>query len=512
MKKLFGILIKLIAVLFGLALVVFIYLSFVYLPHKVKSDGPRYLEEKTNGRIHAESIRYIPFKGIRLKTISIVGKDKKPVYRFDKLYLKVDLLTFLLHRDLNFRLDIYQDKTKVPFTVTGTYWPNQQKIELESKIRHGLFRRSQTIFGKAVVLIGEKRVTTWLNLDSTDLNLQANLYTDGRDLRIDKLSGIIADSDFDFIGDVQNLSNPTLNIYGTLNINLASLEKLNTKYSKLPETLRTHGTLKGELLVSSAARNPRLDLKITAKEIKVAQTQVRDLSIAVRLENKKITLSKCSMKIYNGEVTLKANCDLKSKGLFTDLNLNLVNLELHRAIADITGKDSPVHGRLSALADISVDLKNYKSANGKTWVSISGSNILQLPLFRDMANVLRFPELRKTEFKEASGNFTIGQQNIQTNDFKIASDNIVIHFKGAMDFNGNLGFDIEPNFSEKLLNTDSGAGKLIGVLFNSATGSFMGEIKLKGTIQKPRYTFKPISPEKIFQRGLEHGLRELFKF
>ena len=80
-----------------------------------------------------------------------------------------------------------------------------------------------------------------------------------------------------------------------------------------------------------------------------------------------------------------------------------------------------------------------------------------------------------------------------------------------MDFAGNLGFDIEPAFSESFLATPH-IGNILGIFIDSTTGAFLGEIKLKGNIKEPRYTFKPISADKFFPKALEKGLKQLFKF
>jgi hypothetical protein len=52
---------------------------------------------------------------------------------------------------------------------------------------------------------------------------------------------------------------------------------------------------------------------------------------------------------------------------------------------------------------------------------------------------------------------------------------------------------------------------ILGVFIDSR-GSFLGEIKMKGNIKNPRYTFKPISMDKLLPAALEKGLKQLFKF
>ena len=88
---------------------------------------------------------------------------------------------------------------------------------------------------------------------------------------------------------------------------------------------------------------------------------------------------------------------------------------------------------------------------------------------------------------------------------------MVICLKGYMDFAGNLAFDIEPTFSPAFLSVPR-IGNILGMLTEPTSGRFLGEIKLKGSLKEPRYTFKPISPDKLFRGGIEEGLKRLFKF
>ena len=80
-----------------------------------------------------------------------------------------------------------------------------------------------------------------------------------------------------------------------------------------------------------------------------------------------------------------------------------------------------------------------------------------------------------------------------------------------MDFDGNLGFDISPFFSRGFISSAPNIANILGIFIDPA-GNFLGEIKMKGNIKEPRYTFKPISMEKLLPRGIEEGLKQLFKF
>jgi len=511
MKKILKILFVIVGACVLILIAALAYLNFVYLPQKVNAQGPAYLEEKTRGRVQAESIRYIPLKGVELKALAVVSKDKEPIFTIDKLYLNVNLLPLLTRRELAFRLDLYLPAAKRPLSFKGLYRIKEQRLTMDFRIKNNLFHQGQVIYGEVSALFDrEEESTIALNLTSTGLNIQGNFYIKDNDLRIEEFSGQILQSGFKFIGDVQDLAKPSLNIYGNFELNLADLKKLNPEYSDIPPAVNIEGGCLGEVYLSSSLGNPEVGLKMKGEQIKVKNSKIESLSLISKIEDKKVCLSKFYARLYDGEIHLQGNCSLASPDLPANINLNIFNLDMNKVIKDIADKDTPVHGRLFSLGRLKAPLKNPRAVEGKVWLSVSGSNILQLPLFKGIAKGLRLPQLNRNEFKEASGNFTIAREQIQTADFKVASNNVVIHFKGSMDFDGNLGFDVDPNFSPIFISAPS-IGNILGIFVDS-TGNFLGEIKLKGNIKKPRYSFKPFSKEKFFPRGIEEGFKKLFKF
>lgn len=511
MKTLFKAILIVIGIIFVVIVGAFAYLNFIYLPQKVKTSGPAFLQEKSRGQIKAESIQYVPFKGIKLDNTTIFSKAQEPLITFKQLYCNVYLWSLITTRnELKFNLSLSLPKIEKPLVFEGLYQIKPQRLDLDWKMESDLFAQKQTIYGKAGALISkEEKTQIDLSLESSDLNVQCNFYIKDRDLQIEKFSGKILDSTFDLIGDIQNLSSPSLNIYTTVKLDLKSLSGINPKYALGLEKIQMDGRCDGEIYLAQQANNPEVGLKLNAAQIQIEKTGIENLLLVAKMKNKEITLSSFYAKLYYGEIKLDGTCKLDKQGFPATLNLNVFNLELNNIIADITGKDTPIHGRLFSLAKLKSPLRDPKAVEGTLWISVSGSNILQIPLLGGITEILKFPQMRKIEFKEASGNFAIAKQAARTEDFKIISDNLVIHYKGYIDFAGNISFDVDPVFSANFLATPS-IGNILGIFIDSA-GNFMGEIKLKGNVKDFRHTFKPFSKEGIFPQGIEEGLKQLFK-
>lgn len=513
-RKILKIFFGAIGILVLIIVVALAYLNFVYLPQQVKSKGPAYLEEKSRGQLKTESMQYVPFKGLRLKNIAVLSKTQEPILVLDKLYLSVNLWPLITRKDLDFRLDLYLPQIQQPIIFSGLYRIKQQTLDMDLKAKTDLFIPTQTVTGKLTTspVPEEEKLNVNLDLKSRDLNVQGEFQIKDKDLRIEKLTGEVLDSTFELIGELQSDSSPTLNIYGNLDLNLAGLQNINPKYSATLSKLEMDGRCSCEIYMTSQVNNPEVGLKVSASQIKVDKIKIDSLTIVSKLENKELLLKKCYAKLYDGEFNLQGDCNLEARALPVNLDLNIFNLELNSLIGDVTEKDTTLHGRIFSISKLKGYLKDpKKSVEGKLWISAAGSNILQLPLFSEIADILRLPELRKTEFKEAGGNFLVGQGALKTDDFKIVSDTVVIYFKGYVDLNGNLSFDVLPSFSEAFLIGAPNIKNILGIFIDS-TGNFLGEIKMKGSIKQPRLSYKPVSVNKLLHKGIiEEGIKQLFQ-
>ncbi len=511
MKKLLKIFLATAAVFILIIIAAFAYLNLVYLPAKVKAEGPAYLQQKSKGQLKAQSIQYVPFKGVKLESLSLLSRAGKPLANLDKVYLDVNIWPLISRRDLDFRLDLYPPGVKRPFIFKGLYQTKAQKLELNFKIKSSLFIPAEPIFGTVGGFVdAQEQKVIDCKLTSPNLNLQSKFYVKDKDLQIDKFSLNILQSSLSLIGDVQDLSEPSLNIYGDLDLNLADLKHLNPEYIRLPDKLQLAGRLPGKIYISSKVNNPEVGLKISSGQLQINRIKVENLSLLSKVENKKLVLDKLYARLCDGEINLAGECLLDSAQLPANLNLNIFSLDLHRLISAISLKPSPLHGRLFGLGQFQSSLKRPKDVEGKLWLSASGSNILQLPIFKGIGDVLHLPELRKVEFKEGSGNFTIAQQKINSSDFKVLSEYISLYFNGYMGFNGDLEVNIRPSFSQGFLSSPN-IGNILGIFVDTA-GNLLGEIKMDGNIKQARFSFEPISVEKLIQKGIEKGLKQLFKF
>jgi hypothetical protein len=117
---------------------------------------------------------------------------------------------------------------------------------------------------------------------------------------------------------------------------------------------------------------------------------------------------------------------------------------------------------------------------GSGTVSVTGADLLQIPLLGRLSQLLNFTKLR---FTDAQADFTIGQNKLLFPEVKVTGANSTINAKGdywldkkALDFNAK----VYPFGESKFL-----PSKLFSLALTPVT--FLAEVKLTGTLDKPNW-------------------------
>ena len=91
-----------------------------------------------------------------------------------------------MRREIDFHIDLYPAQISEPFILKGLYRDKQKTLDLNCKIASNLFRKKQTIIGKAHIVINpEEQSDLDFNLNSSDINIQGSLYLKNNDLHIE---------------------------------------------------------------------------------------------------------------------------------------------------------------------------------------------------------------------------------------------------------------------------------------------------------------------------------------
>ena len=109
----------------------------------------------------------------------------------------------------------------------------------------------------------------------------------------------------------------------------------------------------------------------------------------------------------------------------------------------------------------------------------------------------------------AFGNFTVQDKRIYTSDFRLISPKAALVWEGSVGFDKTLDFKITGRFAEDISTKTTSLGKIASAILHKA-GSYIVDVRLAGTIDKPIYKIAPFSVEKIFSEETVDKFKEVF--
>jgi len=396
--------------------------------------------------------------------------------------------------------------------------------ELELKNDSAITRNFQLSFmNKGYILDGElkdfqnPKINAALRSDELSVVSQFNITQ--KNAHIKKANVNYKGLEASFIGDIYEIDNPVLNVYGNMDFLLEDIIPLMRGKLESFKGMDLNGRCKGEMLIKGSLSTPRLleiGLKLSSNEIGFKSFEAGDFSMKIVAKDGKANVRGLAGNVYGGTLELSAVLDLKKDKIPYELTGHLRDLKLKRLIQKTKLQKSGIYGILNSSVNISGIDKNLESIEGKGWVHIENANLGPLPIFipimTDFVDFFHkiFPGYEKIMLKEATGTFAIANQRLATDDFILWGNEASILFDGNIDFRGNLDFRVENNFVEGLVDNKTKGGKSLSA-FLTGMGSFISEAHLTGTIKKPKYEFKALPVRKLFKGGLKGILRNILE-
>ena len=396
--------------------------------------------------------------------------------------------------------------------------------ELELKNDSAITRNFQlTFMDKDYIFDGElkdfqnPKVNAALRSDELSVVSQFNITQ--KNAHIKKANLNYKGLEASFIGDIYEIYNPILNVYGNVDFLLEDIMPLMRGKFESFKGMDLNGNCKGEILIKGSLSRPRLleiGLKLISDEIGFKSFEVGDFNMKIVAKDGKANMRSSAANVYGGTLELSAVLDLKKDEIPYELVGHLRDIKLEQLIQKTKLKKSGIYGSLNSSVNISGIDKNLENIKGEGWVHIKDANLGPLPIFipimTDFVDFFHkiFPGYEKIMLKEATGTFAIANQKLATDDFILWGNEASILFDGNIDFRGNLDFRVENNFVEGLVDNKTKGGKSLSAWL-TGMGSFINEARLTGTIKEPKYEFKALPFRKFFKGGLKGILRDILE-
>ena len=393
------------------------------------------------------------------------------------------LQTLLLKEPLN------NIKGKVDFTQDTVNWLN---------LSFNYLNVAYTSTGK---LLSFKTPQITFGLNSKDLDLKSDIKLKDKLVRIITFKGQYINSKFDVEGgiDTQDNTNPTLDLLANLNLNPsdafaflpASLSE-SLKKIKPDGILNIKGTLNGRV---KDYKNWNLSLKAASDTFSVYNLKFTDLAFNLDQKDGMININRFIASGYSGAVNLDFVSDLRPDVPTYLLKFNSSGIDLAKLKLDTGLKDKDITGLLNLSADLNGNFKDSASLKGNGLVSVKDGKLWQFNLFKGLGELFLLPDYEKIMFKEALGEFNIGDKSVSTESLRLTGDQLNLNCKGKLGFDGALDFTVYTETNKNLIRDSADIRKfttaILGGLGNALT------VKVSGTIQKPKYKIVSVAVDVI---------------
>ena len=361
-----------------------------------------------------------------------------------------------------------------------------------------------TYLGQVLTLNGKfedfSRPVIEASLNSARLNLSTEIKLLHSAFKIVSLKGNYFQSLFDITGDV-HLPEGTgpyldLNLLGDL-----QLENLKDIFPSLKEsldpwqptgTISIDGLFRGNL---NQWRDWQLVLKAQSPEISLAGYSFKNLLLEMNQRDRYVNKFNLNGQSYGGNLSMNATADLDGDDLPFKTSFQLENSDLSQLREKF--KNEWLEGHLSLQSKLHGSLTDLNQ-----WIG-SGSFTIKDGLLGKL-----IPQLEQAYFTSAQGDFAVKHKKISTRNTYLYSQTIDLKTKGSIDFNGNLDFDIVPDYDKLKFGSSTETTITPATLLKEIL-----RIKVTGTLDKPHYAVQT-SPLKIlektadvFKGGLKEGVK-----
>ncbi|MFH1655830.1 MAG: DUF748 domain-containing protein [Candidatus Omnitrophota bacterium] len=353
-----------------------------------------------------------------------------------------------------------------------------------------------------------------LNISSDSLNFETEFNIQNKLLKIAKLNGNFFSSRFDIKGaaDISDASNPLVNIQTTIGIKLEDLADFNPKLKDMVNKIKLAGNLNARADLNGRLKdyqNWQLVLKGNCALFSIYGFKINDLALDYSQGNTPLANLRLTATPYSGKLLINSRIDFTDGDIpfISEIIINDVDLSKLKNDTELKNKD--ISGLLQSQTNLQGSGKNIKiSLNGSGSLRIENGNLWELELLQGLGKLLLIPEFQKIVFREASGDFSIRDERIFTDNLILESDKMNILLEGNIDFSSNIDLTVTAQLSEGLIKDATDLQGMLSSILAQSTNAVI--IKLTGTLKEPKHKIIPL-PVKVFEKAKDFVIDDIIR-
>lgn len=297
-----------------------------------------------------------------------------------------------------------------------------------------------------------------------------------------------------------------LKITGAGNLSPDDIQSILNKL-QLPQPLlnkfNPQGILQAKFIITGGY-NPNLwEIKIAAKAdtFTISKIKAENIRLELYKNTKEFIISPLWADVATGKIEFRTKVDLATHK--SSINFVANDLDLARLSKELAWKKKRLAGKVSLEVFGETDKPfAWETLSGEGKISIKNGNLWEVNFLEGLGDLLLIDDYANIEIKEGYSDLAFKNKAVIFQNTELTATEMTLRGGGKMSLKGDLDMLFLPEFNPLLIAASEGLKKF--------TTPFLGKIlsiKVEGTVQKPVYTPKVLSPaeniKKFFQNLFE---------
>lgn len=461
-----------------LLLIIFSFISFE--PPGALSLLENNLAQNLNRKVQIEKIRVNLLGKITLKDVTIQEREKDSAYPFIKIgYIRLNIdIPRLIFRKINIsKIRLRNPQLFLRLDKKGLWnFEDLIKMEMPEKPQKDIaFALSDIEISDGSVIVRDEKIK------------EGGVQTELDDIQL-KSSGFI------------KLFPSNVNLSATLKSNPPSHIKFNAS-SRL------------------FSRPPVIGLRLSFDQFPLSAAEpylrgacnlrISGLKAEGFYSDGRLSLPSVSFEIGKGRVDSSLDLKFSDKKLEHKEEVKIEDVAIEEALPANSALKQNISGRASLFFKAGGEGLTPDSLKGNFNLTVKNGRVKALPIQNTVSLLLGIPEIQDISFNNISGDFTIQDGKISTQNFKLLSRELNVYAKGYCDLNSHLAYNITISLSPELSRRVN-LGRIVSY-FTDEAGNLNIELKIGGTFARPEVDWLSGQIEKVIETGIGEILKGILK-
>ena len=262
-------------------------------------------------------------------------------------------------------------------------------------------------------------------------------------------------------------------------------------------------------------RSASLRARVRSAHLQARQLPLDQLVCAIEQSNHTLRAQIPSALFADGKLAAELTlAHLDAARPDVSLQADLIGVALDRLAQVVPAwRNRSVTGRASGHATLSGTWQARKSWKGEGWLKADGERLGDVPLldrfFRSglvapLAEWLGFESMRRAEIQQVSLRWRLANEQVSTEDLRlvglVGAAAVVLYARGSAGLDHTINFEVEPEFSEQIVQQSRVIGSATAVLPTTVLVEAMSKVAryhVTGTLEEPKTRFQFTPQEAI---------------